>query len=92
MAILINLIYTPQRSDFKTEYIINNDILTVKADDVEEDFDFTGLEEGMAEEIIVEKLPVSPIISAEKIGDTVNITVIKFYGKDEKEVFEIGED
>ena len=87
---MINLIYTPQRADFKIEYIINNDILTVKMDNVAETFDFTGVEEGIAEEIITEVLPINPIVSAEKIGDTVNITAIRFYGEDEKEVFEIG--
>ena len=87
---MINLIYTPQRSDFKAEYAINNDVLTIKIGGVEEVFDFTGLEEGMAEEIITEALPINPIISAEKIGDTVNITAIRFYGENEKEVFENG--
>lgn len=27
---MINLIYTPQRSDFKAEYAINDDVLTIK--------------------------------------------------------------
>lgn len=88
---MINLIYTPQRADFKAEYIINNDILTVSIDDKTETFDFTGLEEGIAEEVIAEVLPVNPIVSAEKVGDTVNITVIRFYDETEKELFENGE-
>ncbi|HZK00702.1 MAG TPA: hypothetical protein VFC79_11870 [Tissierellaceae bacterium] len=87
---MINIIYTPQRNDYKAEYTVNNDILTVKINDIIETFDFTGLEEGMAEEIIAEVLPINPIINAEKIGDTVNITVIRFYSENEKEVFEIG--
>lgn len=86
---MINLIYTPQRANIKAEYIINNDILTVKIDGTMETFDFTGLEEGIAEEIIAEVLPINPIISAEKIGDIVNIQVIRFYGQDEKELFEV---
>lgn len=87
---MIKLIETPQRSDIKAEYILNNDLLTVKISDIEEVFDFTGLEEGIAEEIIVEKLPVNPIISVEKTGDTINIKVIRFYGEDEKHLFEVG--
>lgn len=87
---MINLIEIPQRVDIKVEHIINNDILTVKIDEVEEIFDFTGLEEGIAEEIISDVLPINPIISAEKIGDTVNIKVIRFYSADEKELFENG--
>jgi hypothetical protein len=88
---MINLIETPQRADFKAEYIVNNDILTVKINDVTETFDFTGLAEGVAEEIAVETLPINPIISAEKIGETVNIKVIRFYGQDEKGLFEGGQ-
>ncbi len=85
---MINIIETPQRADFKAEFTTNNDILTIKINDVTEMFDFTGLSEGIAEEIIVETLPVNPIISAEKIGDTVNIKVIRFYTFEEKELFE----
>lgn len=87
---MINLIETPQRADLKVEYIANNAILTVKVNDITEVFDFTGLEEGIAEEIITEALPINPIISAKKTGDTINITVIRFYSEDEKEVFENG--
>lgn len=86
---MVNLIYTPQRADIKVEYTINYDILTVKIEDIEEVFDFTGLEEGIAEEIIAEELPINPVISAEKIGDIVNIVAIRFYGEDEKHLFEV---
>lgn len=86
---MINLIETPQRADIKAEYNVNGDVLTVKIGDVEEIFDFTGLEEGVAEEIIVEELPVNPIVSAEKIGDVINVTVIRFYGENEKHLFEV---
>lgn len=87
---MINVIYEPQESGYKAEYIVNNDTLTVKIGDMTETFDFTGLEEGIAEEIIAEVLPINPISSAEKVGDIINITVIRFYGEDEKEVFENG--
>lgn len=89
---MINLIETPQRADIKAEYKIDNDILTVKIREIEEIFDFTGLEEGMAKEIIAEELAINPIISAEKTGNTVNVTIVRFYGADEKELFENGED
>lgn len=86
---MINLIETPQRADIKAEYNVNEDVLTVKIGDVEEIFDFTGLEEGVAEEIIVEELSINPIVRAEKIGDVINVTVIRFYGEDEKYLFEV---
>lgn len=87
---MINLIETPQRADIKAEYNVNDgDVLTVKVGEIEEIFDFTGLEEGRAEEIIVEELPINPIVSAEKTGNVVNVTVIRFYGEDEKHLFEV---
>lgn len=85
---MIKLTETPQRADIKAEYTVNNDILTVKINDVTEVFDFTGLEEGIAEEVIAEVLPINPIISVEKIGETINITVIRFYTFEEKGLFE----
>lgn len=86
---MINLTYIPTRGNIKAEYIINDDILTIKIDDIEEIFDFTGLEEGIAEEIITEVLPINPILSANIIGDTINITAIRFYGEDEKHLYEV---
>ncbi len=85
---MIKLSYTPQRADMRAEYITNNDILTVKIGEVEETFDFTGLEKGIAEEIIADVLPINPIISAEKTHNIINIKVIRFYNSDEKELFE----
>ena len=87
---MINLIEIPQRADFKAEYTINGDILTVKINEIVETFDFAGLQEGISEGIIAEILPISPIISAEKTGDIVNVKVIRFYGAEEKTLFEVG--
>ena len=86
---MINLIEIPQRSDSKVNYTVNNDVLTVTVDNISETFDFTGLEEGIAEEIIAEELPINPVVSAEKIGETINIEVIRFYSTDEKHLFEV---
>ena len=86
---MIKIIETPQRADIKAEYIINNDILTIKMDNVTETFDFTGVEEGIAEEVIAEELPINPIVSVEKTGEEISITVIRFYGEDEKHLFEV---
>nr|DAM13543.1 MAG TPA: hypothetical protein [Caudoviricetes sp.] len=86
---MINLTYTPQRADFKAEYKVEDDVLTVKIGTIEETFDFTGLPKGIAEEIIVEKLPINPIVSVEKANDVIDITVIRFYSKEEKYLFEV---
>ena len=86
---MINLIEIPQRADIKAEYIVENDILTVNIGELKEVFDFTGFTEGIAEEIIAEVLPVNPIVKVEKVLDTVNVQVIRFYGDDEKHLFEV---
>lgn len=85
---MINLIESPQRSDLKADYKTNRDTLTVIIGDKTEMFDFTGLQEGYSNSITSDILPINPVVSAEKVGDTVNVTVIRFYGEDEKEVFE----
>lgn len=87
---MISLSYTPQQNSFlKAEYTIENDILTVTISDTIETFDFTGLAEGITEEIIVEILPINPIVSVEKIADTVYVTAIRLYSTDEKDLFEV---
>lgn len=85
---MINLIKIPQRVDYVIEYNIDGEVLNIKIGEIEEVFDFTGLEEGIAEEIIVEKLPINPILSAKKTGDVINIKVLRFYSFEEKHLFE----
>lgn len=89
---MIKIIETPQRSNSKISHTIDGDILKVTFDGIIEEFDFTGLPEGRAETIETEALKFNPIISAEKIGDEITITLLRFYGDDEKGVFEIVED
>jgi hypothetical protein len=88
---MIKIIESPQRADMKITYVVDGDILNVTVDDVTEEFDFTGLPEGRMTEIEPEELPINPILGAEKIGDEIIITLSRFYGKDEKEVYEFGE-
>ena len=87
---MINLIETPQRADYKAEYTVIGDALTVRIGDVTEIIDLTGVPEGQAEAVEIENLPVNPIVSVVKKNDVINITVIRFYGEDEKGVFENG--
>ena len=55
---MINLIKTPQRADKNIKYEIFGDLLKViYNNELIEIFDFTGLTEGMAEEILAETLP-----------------------------------
>lgn len=88
MEIIIELELTPIRFDKSVDYKIDNDKLIVEIDGIKEEFDFTGFEEGIAEEIEVEYLPINPIIDVKKEGNTVFIKACRFYSFDEKELFE----
>lgn len=84
---MINLIETPQRADFKAEYKVKNSKLIITIGEVTETLDTTKLNEDL-DEITIEKLPFNPIVKVEKRGEEVDVTVIRFYGVDEKHLFE----
>jgi hypothetical protein len=54
--------------------------------------DLTDLPEGQAESIELEVLPINPVASIQKTGEVIEVTLIRFYDSDEKELFENGED
>lgn len=89
---MINIIETPQYAPFKYTYEIKGDVLTLIMNKETEVLDLTDLPEGRAESIELEVLPISPVISIEKTGEIIEITLIRFYDDDEKDVFENGED
>ena len=81
--------YTPQRSDiYRVTYELNECVLKITLNDIEEVFDFTEFEDGIAEEITPDELPLNPIVSLEKINGEIHVTVIQFYGEMEKSVYE----
>lgn len=88
---MIKIIETPQYSPFKYEYEIKGDILTLTMNSQSEVLDLTELEEGQAESIELEVLTINPVVSIEKTGEVIEITLIRFYDDDEKELFENGE-
>ena len=92
MEIIIRIIETPQYAPFQYTYEIKGDVLTLVMDKETEVLDLTELEDGKAESIELEVLPINPIVSIEKAGETIEVTLIRFYGDDEKDVFENGED
>ena len=82
--------YTPQRSDFyKATYDLTDDILVVTVNEVVEMFDFSVFPDGVAEEITPELLPINPIVSVKRANGELLITVIQFYGEDEKAKYEV---
>ena len=88
---MIKIIETPQYSSFKYTYEIKGDVLTLTMNEETEVLDLTELEEGQSESIELEVLPINPIVSIEKTGEIIEVTLIRFYDSDEKELFENGE-
>lgn len=88
---MIKIIETPQRSSYKYTYEIEDDILTLTMNEETEVLDLTELEEGQAESIELEVLPINPVVSIQKTGEVIEVTLIRFYDSDEKELFENGE-
>ena len=81
--------YTPQRSDiYRVTYELNECVLKITLNDIEEVFDFTEFEDGIAEKIKPDELPLNPIVSLEKINGEIHVTVIQFYGESEKHEYE----
>lgn len=89
---MIKIIETPQYSSYKYTYEVEDDILTLTMNEEIEVIDLTELEEGRAESIELEVLPINPVVSIEKTGEVIEVTLIRFYDEDEKELFEYGED
>ena len=89
---MIKIIETPQYSSFKYDYEIEGDVLTLTMNEETEVLDLTGLEEGRAESIELEVLPIDPVVSIEKTGEVIEVTLIRFYDDDEKEMFEDNEE
>ena len=89
---MVKILETPQFSSFKYTYEIKGDILTLTMNEETEVLDLTELPEGQAESIELEVLPINPVIAIQKTGEIIEVTLIRFYDSDEKEVFEYGED
>lgn len=88
---MIKIIETPQYSSYKYTYEIKDGVLTLTMNEETEVLDLTELEEGQAESIELEVLPINPVVSIEKKGEVIEVTLIRFYDSDEKELFENGE-
>lgn len=82
----------PQRSDFYTmSYEINNDILEITINGTSEVFDFTGLPDGVIDSLEIESLSINPIIEAKKEDGILTVSMIRFYGSEEKHIYEFEE-
>lgn len=88
---MIKIIETPQYAPFRYTYEVEGEVLTLTMNEETEVIDLTDLEEGYAESIELEVLPINPVVSIEKTGEVIEVTLIRFYDSNEKDVFENGE-
>lgn len=89
---MIKINETPQYASYKYTYETKGDVLTLTMNEETEVLDLTDLPEGQAESIELEVLPINPVVSIEKTGEIIEVTLIRFYDSDEKELFENGKD
>lgn len=89
---MIKIIEVPIRMDFEEfSYRVEEEKLLVSINWIEEEIDFTGLPEGTLTDIEVDQLPINPVFKAEKEGLETTVHLFRFYNRDEREVFESGE-
>lgn len=89
---MIKIIDTPQRSEDILNYKITGDIVEITLNGNTESFDFTGMPEGILEDIEVEELSYNPIVEGSKVGNELTLTIIRPYSFEEKYLFEEAED
>mgnify|MGYP001427345774 CR=1 FL=1 len=78
----MQLKYTPQRSERKVEYELNDNILSITENDETIEVDLDELREQMnSEELYEHSYPILNVTDD-------SVTVIRFYSEDEKELFE----
>lgn len=87
---MINIEFTPQRGDFTYEYRLYDKAIEIRMNNVVEMFDFSTFPDGRVEEIVAEDIAVNPILDVFINNGDITMILLKFYGEDEKEVFELG--
>ena len=81
----------PQYSNNKISYSISGDTLTITVNGVIDLIDFSQFPDGEASVGDIEtSLPTNPILGIKKINGDTTVELFRFYGDDEKEVFESG--
>ena len=81
----------PQFSDTDFSYEVDGYKITLHVGDDTEEFDFTDMPDGVLEEITPEVLTDNFIVGATKVGKDLTIDLLYWYGPEEREVYENGE-
>jgi len=90
----MKIFYTPQVRDKNIYYKIEKEVIIVEFENETETYDFSGMPDGNAEEIISEVFDFNPIISAKRENGELWIEVLNFITENatEKERFPEWED
>lgn len=90
---MLIIIESPEYSNHTMSYGVSGDILTVTVNGVMDWIDFSQFPDGEAFFKDVDSiLPVDPFFNIKKVDGVTTVTLRRFYGDDEKEVFESGYD
>lgn len=83
---MMRVYFSPIVWDKKIEYLFEDDILTVKSDGIEEEYDFTGLPDGKLDVTSVETpFSFQPILEAEKENGVLFLTLLNPIKEDASE-------
>lgn len=88
IKIIESPVYEPM---YSISHVVSGETLTAQINDVTDSIDFSQFPDGKATILDVETtLPTNPFINIEKVDGVTMVEMIRFYGDDEKEVFEFG--
>ena len=80
----MQVLYTPQRSDYSLEYLFEGEKIIVTINGKTDTFDFTDFPDGRLEDIQT-SLPINPIVSSERKDGELFVKLLYYHGKDAKQ-------
>lgn len=78
----MKILFSPQVKTDKIGYKFIDDKVTVTYDNMREDYDFSGMPNGVADSIESEVFDFNPVLSAKKENDILYLELINFIGED----------
>lgn len=80
----MRVLFSPQRSDDQIEYSFSGETITATIGEQSDTFDFSQMPDGEMTAVNT-TLPVNPIISARRVGGTLEVVLLNFIGPDATE-------
>ena len=82
---IMKIFFSPQTSAANIEYTFAEDKITVTHDNKSENYDFSGMPNGIAESIKSEVFEFDPVLSAKKENNILYLELLNFIGEDATE-------